>query len=188
METSKTLDAADTLSAALQFLAGEVCLQIGKGTLAKCNPITFSNATEVPEESLCTWMCKDAHFFTLFKSETDTTLVYSHTNEILYHASMHAQLTPICPKDMAFLCQFTFDCMPEGRVPRLLVFDVLRPSSAVHRGEILRSMQCLPPICCVQWIGFQRYLSPEFYTALPHAISGILVLQDDPCQLNVFSK
>ena len=164
-------------------------MQVGKDTLAKCNPIRLSTVTDVPDESLCTWLCKDAHLFTLFKSGTDSTLVYSHTNEMLYHASMHAQLAPICPKDMAFLCQFTFDSLPEGRVPRLLVFDVLCPSPAVHRGEILRSMQCLPqPLCCVQWLGFSRYLSREFFAQLPHAISGILVLQNDPFQLNVIKQ
>ena len=183
MDAPATLD---TLSAALHFLAGDVCLQVGKDTLDKCNPIALNTTSEIQdsEAALCTWRCKDAHFFTLFKSD-DATLIYSHTNEMLYHASMQAQLAPICPKDVAFLCQFTFDSMPEGRVPRLLVFDVLCPSPPVHRGEILRSMQCLPPICCVQWIGFSTYLSQDFFKALPHAISGILVLQTNPLHLNV---
>ena len=190
LDSLDSFDSLDSLSAALRFLAGDVCLQIGKDTLAKCRPLSLTCTSAIAEEALCTWLCKDAHFFTLFKSEdNNNTLIYSHTNEMLYHASVDAQLAPICPKDMAFLCQFTFDSLPEGRVPRLLVFDVLFPGPAVHRGEILRSMQCLPqPLCCVQWLGFSRYLSQEFFQALPHAISGILVLGDDPLQMGVMNK
>lgn len=173
----------NSLSDALQYLAGEVCLQIGKDTLARCSPVTITPLPEIAEDSLCTWLCADSHFFTLFKaSEADHTLLYSHTNEILYHASALAQLAPTCPKDAAFLCQFTFDTTPDGRVPRLLVFDVLRQSPPTQRGEVLRSLwQCLPqPLCCVQWIGFARYLSSEFVAALPHAIQGIVALQHNP--------
>ena len=67
---------------------------------------------------------------------------YSHTNEILYHASLQVQLAPSCPKDVGFLCQFTFDSLPEGRTPRLLAFDVLAPlpQGPVQRGEALRAL------------------------------------------------
>ena len=179
----------DSLSVALQFLAGDVCLQIGKDTLAKCRPLTLSLSPlpEIAEDALCTWLCEDTHFFTLFRSESDATLIYSHSNEILYYASMEAQLASTCPKDIAFLCQFTFDSVPEGRFPRLLVFDVLTsPQNSIYsnpaqRGEILRSAQGLPqPLCCVQWIGFRRYLSPEFFSALPHPVRGVCVLGEDP--------
>jgi hypothetical protein len=178
----------DSLSVALQFLAGGVCLQIGGDTFAKCRPITFSPLPEIREDSLCTWLCEDTHFFTLFKSESDT-LIYSHTNEILYHASMQAQLASTCPNDISFICQFTFDTLPEGKTPRLLVFDVLpqnNQNNPIQRGEILRSTQGLPqPLCCVQWIGFHRYLTPLFFAALPHPVRGVCVLGDDPLTVSM---
>lgn len=179
---------ADTLTDALQILAGGVCLQIGKDTFSKCTPLSLLSMpenAEISEDALCTWLCADTHFFTLFKSETGSTLLYSHTNEVLYHASLDAQLAPACPKDVAFLCQFTFDSLPEGLVPRLLVFDVLVQESPMQRGERLRSLQpCLPqPLCCVQWIGFFKCLSKEFFAALPHAIKGVVVLQHNSLQL-----
>lgn len=174
----------DSLSDALQFLAAEVCLRVEAGMLPKCTPITLTPMPEIAEDALCTWLCESAHFFTLFKAD-DCTLVFSHTNEILYHASAPAQLSASCPKDVAFLCQFTFDTLPEGSVPRLLVFDVLLPEPPAQRGEKLRSLQhCLPqPLCCVQWIGYSRYLTREFIAALPHPISGIAALQRDPLVL-----
>ena len=180
-----------TLSQALHILAGGVCLQIGKDTLANCSPLSLSllpENAEIPQEALCTWHCADTHFFTLFKSEASGTLLYSHTNEVLYHASLDAQLAPACPKDAAFLCQFTFDSLPEGQVPRLLVFDVLTQGSPMHRGEKLRSLQhCLPqPLCCVQWIGYAGCLSSQFVAALPHSICGVLTL--GVCPLEVLVK
>ena len=172
----------DSLTHALQILAGSVCLQIGRDMLTKCSSLSVSPLPEnIDEKALCTWQCADTHFFTLFRSETNGTLLYSHTNEVLYHASMHAQLSAECPLEAAFLCQFTFDSLPEGRVPRLLVFDVHCVATPLQRGDVLRSLQhCLPqPLCCVQWIGYARYLSEAFVAALPHSICGILVLQED---------
>jgi hypothetical protein len=178
----------DPLSDALRFLAAEVCLQIGRDMLPKCSPITITPLPEIAEDSLCTWLCADAHFFTLFVAG-DCTLIFSHTNEILYHASPLAQLPPSCPKDVAFLCQFTFDALAEGTMPRLLVFDVLFPAPPAQRGERLRSLQhYLPPLCCVQWIGYARYLSREFLAALPHATTGVVALQTDSLQLNCKMK
>ena len=185
------MSSCSSLSCALHILAGGVCLQIGKDTLANCSPLSLSplpENAEIPPEALCTWHCADTHFFTLFKSETGGTLLYSHTNEVLYHASLDAQLAPACPKDAAFLCQFTFDSLPEGRVPRLLVFDVLTQGTPMHRGERLRSLQhCLPqPLCCVQWIGYAGCLSSQFVAALPHSICGVLTL--GVCPLEVLVK
>ena len=139
------------LTEALQLLAGEVCLHVAQDTLPKCTRLSLLPITEIGDKQLCTWLCKDTHFFTLFKSEASGTLLYSHTNEVLYHASLDAQLAPACPKDAAFLCQFTFDSLPEGRVPRLLVFDVLTQGTPMHRGERLRSLQhCLPQL--LDWV------------------------------------
>jgi hypothetical protein len=177
------------LSEALQLLAGEVCLQVGPDTLPKCTRLSLLPISEIGDKELCTWLCKDTHFFTLFKSAENNTMVYSHTNEILYHAAAPVQLAPECPKDVGFLCQFTFDAMPEGRVPRLLVFDVLCPATTIEqRGEVLRSMQgCLPqPLCCVQWSGYTRYISPEFVEKLPHVAAGIMVFGPDP--LKIYAK
>jgi hypothetical protein len=112
---------------------------------------------------------------------------------------MQAQLASTCPNDISFLCQFTFDTLPEGKVPRLLVFDVLCPqnnnqsnqsnqsNNPIQRGDILRSTPGLPqPLCCVQWIGYHRYLTPVFFAALPHPVRGVCVLGNDP--LEIFMK
>ena len=178
------------LTEALQLLAGEVCLHVAPDTLPKCTRLSLLPITEIGDKQLCTWLCKDTHFFTLFKSSANHTLIYSHSNEILYHAAAQVQLASDCPKDVGFLCQFTFDAMPEGRVPRLLVFDVLCTTCTTieQRGEALRSMQgCLPqPLCCVQWSGYTRYISPEFIEKLPHAAAGIMEFGPDP--LKIYAK
>jgi len=169
----------DTLSEALHVLAGEACMHVGEQ--AVCAPFNPLGAPTRPcDTDLCTWLCADAHFFTLFQSSGHT-LLYSHTNEIMYHASSQAQLPSSCPKEAAFLCQFTFDSLPEGRVPRLLAFDVMCVGPANVRGDVLRGMQQhLPqPLCCAQWIGFPQCLSPDFLASLPHATQGLIVLQED---------
>lgn len=171
-----------TLSAALHVLAGDVCLRVGPGDLAKCKPFLISLHSNICPEVLSTWLCEGGHFFTLFKSlGTAGTLLYSHTNEVLYHASMDAQLSQDCPAGLPFLCQFTTDTTPEGVVPRLLAFDVVSPHPPAVRGDMLRGMQVhLPaPLCCVQWIGFRKYLSNDFITGLPHRIRGVVALGND---------
>ena len=122
-----------------------------------------------------------------FKSGT---LLFSHTNEILYHASMDAQLPPSCPVGLCFLCQFTTDSNPEGNAPRLLAFDILPklPLSPSARGDMLREMQPhLPhPLCCVQWVGPRRYLTRGFVAGLPHQIGGLVSLGGDPLEPGAF--
>jgi hypothetical protein len=176
----------DTLSAALHFLAGDVCLRVNDCGMDKCRPLIFPEShSKVCIDSLSTWLCDGAHIFTLFRpSDLMGTLIFSHTNEVLYHASIDAQLSKDCPVDVGFLCQFTFDSMPEGLVPRLLAFDVISSSRSppAVRGDMLRGLQGhLPnPLCCVQWIGPRQYLSPQFIDGLPHKINGVVSLGEDP--------
>lgn len=172
---------------ALSTLCGDVCLCIGPEILSLSVPISVSPAPPQPSDT-ATWLCKDALFFTLFR-QGGSTLLFSHSNGVLYHASPQAQLSPACPA-VGFLCQFTRDTLPEGLVPRLLVFDVIpgRAMDALERGELLRSLAVhLPqPLCTVQWVGPSRYLTPEFMGQLPHTISGLMRLGPDPLRPGIY--
>lgn len=187
-------ESADTLSVALHVLAGDVCLHASRDYIPRCRPFTVAaGAGRVDHNVLSTWLCKDAHFFTLFRPNSAVgTLLFSHTNEVLYHASIDAQLSKDCPADLCFLCQFTTDSLPEGSVPRLLAFDVVFTSRDQQppgiRGDTLRGLQGhLPqPLCIVQWIGPRQYLSKEFVAGLPHKIKGLIALGSDPLAAGVF--
>lgn len=176
---------------ALAILAGDISLQVGPEILALCRPILLSPLAQPPTCDQATWLCRDACFFTLFRTHhAPSTLLFSHTNGVLYHASPQAQLAPACPANTGFLCQFTHDSLPEGSVPRLLAFDVLtlQPLAAPGRGDFLRALaQHLPqPLCTAQWVGPSRYLSKEFVKGLPHAIGGFLRLGEDPLGAGVW--
>ena len=167
------------------ILSGDVCLSVGQEVQAMCRQVQVVPTSSAPPEALASWLCKEGNFFTLFKTQTHvSTLLYSHTNKVLYYASAQAQLSPACPC-IGFLCQFTHDTLPEGRVPRLLVFDVCCPLPAIQRGEMLRSYsQHLPqPLCTVQWVGPSKYLSHEFVQGLPHSIEGLFLLGENPLVL-----
>ena len=177
----------DSLSFALSVLAGDPCIQIGLEIYAACKDITFNNsdssgACSLDLTLLSTWLCDGALFFTLIKTES-TTLLYSHTNRVLYYATPQAQLSGACPVHTAVLCQFTVDSLAEGPTPRLLAFDVLRPrgTDPVERGEALRALAPhLPaPLCCVQWVGPRQYLTEQFVAGLPHRTAGGMVLTPD---------
>jgi len=175
---------------ALSILAGDVSLQVGPEILALCSPLSLSPLPGPQPTDTATWQCRDAPFFTLFKTHhSPSTLLYSHSNGVLYHASPQAQLSPACPPCTGFLCQFTRDALPEGAVPRLLVFDVvtLQAMAAPGRGDFLRALaQHLPqPLCTAQWVGPSRYLTREFVARLPHAIGGIMFLGEDPLAVSV---
>lgn len=153
-----------------------------------CRDISFMDdnsveRSQVTDSSLSTWLCEDAHFFTLMKTDAGT-LVYSHTNGVLYYATPLAQLSVACPVNTAILCQFTVDALPppDNMVPRLLAFDVLQPSPPAQRGEALRALSVhLPaPLCCVQWVGPRQYLTPHFVAGLPHKTKGGFTLTGDP--------
>ena len=178
----------DRLTYALSILTGDPCIQIGKGVNLACRDISFVDLDSVessqnPDSSLSTWLCDEAHFFTLIKVESGT-LIYSHTNGVLYYASPSAQLSSACPMNTAILCQFTIDSWPppENLVPRLLAFDVLQPHDPVQRGEALRALAVhLPaPLCCVQWVGPRQYLTSQFVAGLPHKTRGGFTLTKDP--------
>ena len=176
-----------SLDTALSVLTAEICIQVGPTIASMCRTISMGNSEAV--DTNCTWICRDTHFFTIFKSDRNQTLVYSHTNEMLYYASMLTQLSPSCPPSVGFICQFTHDSLPEGLVPRLLVFDVITPNPLPPgvRGDYMRALAThIPqPLCCVQWIGPRRYLSEDFVRGLPHAMDGILYIGDDPLLVKV---
>lgn len=178
------MNPVDTLSEALHIMAGDVCLHVGKDFIARCKPFVIpENSERIEPGTLSTWLCEGAHFFTLFRpSGAVGTLLFSHSNEVLYHASIDAQLSADCPAEVSFLCQFTTDSSPEGGIPRLLVFDVLSNQPQSSRGDMLRSMQGhLPqPLATVQWIGPRQYLSRDFVAGLPHRIRGLIALGSDP--------
>jgi hypothetical protein len=183
-----------SLSFALSTLAGSPCLQIGPTLASHCKKIKFNPSPPLlwggppsPRlDAMATWLCEDPIFFTLIRSDSGT-LVFCHHSQTLYYASPAAQLAKECPVGSAFLCQFTSDQLPEGRVPRLLVFDLLSSPdfSPYARGERLRSLgQYLPqPLCCIQWIGLLRYLTADFVSKLPHKAEGLFCLGSDPCDL-----
>ena len=177
------------LDHALSVLTADLCLQIGASILVACRVTSQSDSIYIGQGSTSTWMCENARLFTLIKTH-DSTLVFSHTNEILYHASPLAQLSQECPVDTAVLCQFTVDTMENGdQEPRLLAFDVISwdAASPEIRGARLRALAVhLPiPLCCVQWVGPRMHLSSDFVRRLPHKVSGVFVLGQDPL---VFSK
>jgi hypothetical protein len=179
--------AMDNLTYALSILAGDPCLQIGQALLLACRDITLvdhtsSEGNQVTESSLSTWLCDDALFFTLIKSDTRT-LLYSHTNKVLYYATPQTQLSPACPDNTAILCQFTVDTLPQESAPRLLAFDLLQPGGVdpAVRGEALRALAIhMPaPLCCVQWVGPRRYLTQQFVAGLPHRANKGFTLTPD---------
>ena len=174
-----------SLDTALSTLTAEICVQIAPSVALLCKPAAPKNCQKhSANPDFCTWRCKDAHLFTLFKINPLLTLVYSHTNDVLYYASLQAQLSAACPLHTGFLCQFTLDSLPEGKVPRLLVFDVIptSPMPAAARADFLRAVAPnLPqPLCCVQWIGSRAYLTKDFIRNLPHPIEGLYALADEP--------
>lgn len=192
------LPESDLLSAALAVVAGDICLQISPSIYAYCRQVEFTDEPGAGAESLagfpCTWLCEDHVFFTLIK-EPQATLVFCHSNQVLYYASPAAQLSSACPAGTALLCQFTVDRVAPAdplhhppKEPRLLVFDLLsceRGTPPLARGERLRALECHlhKPLCCVQWVGFGRYLTRAFVAQLPHAVRGAFKLGEESLKL-----
>jgi len=173
----------DRLTYALSILAGDPCIQIGQAMYNACKDFRFADPdSQASDSSQSTWLCDEALFFTLIKSDAGT-VVYSHTNQVLYFATPQAQLAAACPANTAVLCQFTVDALPEGSEARLLAFDILQPIGAdpAGRGECLRALAVhLPaPLCCVQWVGPRRYLTAQFVAGLPHKTRGGFSLTPD---------
>lgn len=185
----------DRLTYALSILVGDPCIQIGQGVFTACRDINLINSDsgtdprhEISDATLATWLCDEACFFTLIKTDAHT-LVYSHTNRVLYYATPQAQLAAACPADTAVLCQFTVDSLASECTPRLLAFDVLHQQGGdpVARGEALRALAVyLPePLCCVQWVGPKLYLTAQFIAGLPHHAKGAFALTSDPLSVRV---
>ena len=187
-----TIDPApDLLSTALSVLAADPCLSVGHALLNICRPVQLTELSLEPGiqiQAPSTWRCETGLFFTILRSGQDT-LLYSHSNQMLYFASASAALPPACPDGTAFLCQFALDrpsapsAFPE---PRLLAFDLLVPDCPPQlRGERLRALgHHLPqPLCCVQWVGQASCLTPPFLSGLPHTPCGILVLGAEPLKV-----
>ena len=177
----------DRLTYALSILAGDPCIQIGQGMQRACRELTLADPvgaeSECPTDaSLATWLCDEALFFTLIKEDRQT-LVFCHSNGVLYYATPQTQLAVACPSGTSILCQFTVDSLPGECTARLLAFDVLSPKGAdpAGRGETLRGLAVhLPtPLCCVQWVGPRQYLTSQFLAELPHKTSGRVVLTPD---------
>ena len=176
------------LDHALSVLTTDLCLQVGSSIFSACRTVTHSDAVPVDQDSYATWMCENSRMFTLFKTH-DSTIVFSHTNEVLYQSSPLARLSNECPVDTAVLCQFTLDTVENGeQESRLLAFDIItqEPLSPELRGIRLRALAVhLPiPLCCAQWVGPRRHLSVDFVKKLPHRVSGIFVLGQDPTALS----
>ena len=144
----------DSLSAALHILAGDVCLRVSPDYIARCRAFKTQDQGRIDSTALSTWLCDGGHFFTLFRPSAEVgTLLFSHTNEVLYHASVDAQLSNDCPADLCFLCQFTTDSSPEGAVPRLLAFDVVVSQPPSARGDMLRGSKAICPSRCAACSG-----------------------------------
>jgi hypothetical protein len=182
------------LDRALGVLTSNVCLQIDPSLPDLCRCVVYGSESPADSSVPATWLCENTRFFTLIKAADGGTLVFCHMNETLYYASPAARLSPACPVNTAFLCQFTMDCTthpttPKTTHPRLLAFDVLCPGiSCPHaRGDILRSLSVhLPqPLCHVQWVGPRRFLGREFIAKLPHPASGVFCLGSDPVILGM---
>lgn len=192
---------SDVLSMAVAILTGGMCLQVGPSLLELCRPVEFVPEVRPFHESAATWLCERHAFFTLIKEQSNT-LVFSHSNEVLYYASPAVQLSRSCPHGSALLCQFTLDrvvaqgggsgsnsCEQQFE-PRLLVFDVLscpRGTPALARGEHLRalSVHLHQPLCCVQWVGLGRYLNRGFVAGLPHSVVGLCQVLDERGKLGI---
>ena len=181
----------DRLTYALSILVGDPCIQIGQSVHAACTDINFihsSGENGPPDTTMSTWLCDEACFFTLIKTDAHT-LVYSHTNHVLYYATPQAQLGAACPVDTTILCQFTVDSLANECVPRLLAFDISshREGDPATRGEALRAHAVhLPePLCCVQWVGPKLYLTAPFIAGLPHRAKGVFALTSDPLIVRV---
>ena len=169
------------LSHALSLLTCGEYLALDEGVHRACRPVTTQPK---PKHVACysTWKPSGSWFFTLIKAER-CTVVYCHESGRTYQASPSARLAEACPLHAAFLCQWCVDQGKEGKVPHLLVFDVVTTerADAARRGEELRGLaRHLPlPLCVVQWAGEAGALD-QFVKSLPHRVECFLGLSEDP--------
>ena len=169
---------------ALRTLAERVSLCIGPFIEEVSRPFEVPSTSTQPSRpdcDLCTWICRPGLFFTLVMMyPNQPSYVIDNQRNIVYTATLPAQLSSRCPEKTAFIGQFVLDKTPDGlQEPRLLIFDVACLGMPPReRYEKLRSMeQFLPkPLCCVQWAGERQCMSEDFLKSLPHDVAGVMWL------------
>ena len=139
-----------------------------------------------------TWTTKGAHWFTVCKhpESPHETIVYDHSTERTYVASMHAKLDKNMPPGTALLVQTTLD---NGCEPKILVTDLVHPviPNVLRRHEYLREISpFLPSVYHVQWTG-QLDALEDFLAkpgALPHPAHYIITRHEDPLTLCLYKR
>lgn len=176
----------DCMSQAIASVAGDAFLQVDPHICDKMRPVEVSPRNKGSPEHYATWKPANSVFFTLIKTK-DNTAIFCHANGLPYYAAPQARLAQDCPEGTAFLCQWCLDC---GKIPRLLVFDLLEDCQDVKaRGQHLRSMaRFLPqPLCTVQWAGEVDALE-GFTASLPHKVECLVGLGEDPLRLQQYLR
>ena len=202
MEPSFLPPQDEQLEKALNVLTSDLCLCISPSFSKLCKSYSFEEDSKKEcnrqdPHTPATWWCDNARVFTLIKG-SERTLIFSHSDEVLYYASQHLQLAQACPADTAFLCQFTEDITeiretsgetseqtPKLLTPKLLAFDILTDDLPAKRGDTLRALSIhLPrPLCEVQWVGPKQFLHKDFLKSLPHPAHSVFCLGPNPLVL-----
>lgn len=95
------------LSDALLFACADHYLHIHPSFLAIVQHVQITTTVQdIPSDSAkyTSWLAKDAHWFTLLKHEGNT-LVYCHSNDMMFYGSPNVQLHASMPDGYAFLAQ-----------------------------------------------------------------------------------
>lgn len=166
------------LSDALAFTCTDHFLQVHPIFNEIMKPLQI-HTTHVPirpnTNEYTSWITKNAQWFTVLKHNQQT-LVYCHSNEMMYYASPNIQLHPSMPDGHAFLAQ---TCIDNTDTPRLLILDVIIPSlpDPKQRGHVLRNLsQFFPATCHVQWAGDITALRKFLKSGLPHPVECVVSL------------
>jgi len=174
------------VSRALASVVADAYLQADADLAGLMRSVQVKPRQKGSPRNYATWKPADSVFFTLIKTKANT-VAFCHATGQPYHAAPQARLADGCPERTAFLCQF---CMDNGKVPRLLVFDLVESCEDVQaRGQHLRELaRFLPqPLCTVQWTGEPEAL--EGFTAkLPHKVDCIVGLGSDPLRLERYMR
>ena len=176
----------ESVSKALASVAGDAYVQAEPESFDKMKCVEIKPRPKGSPEQYATWKPADSVFFTLIKTK-DNTVAFCHANGLPYYAAPQARLALGCPEGTAFLCQW---CLDAGKIPRLLVFDLLEDCPDVKaRGQHLRDLaKYLPlPLCTVQWAGEAEALE-GFTSSLPHQVECIVGLGEDPLRLQRFMR
>lgn len=174
------------VSRALASVAGDAYLQVDPHVAGLMRSVEVKPRQKGSPENYATWMPEGSVFFTLIKVKSNT-VAYCHATGQPYYAAPLARLGDECPDHTAFLCQF---CLDEGKVPRLLVFDLLEDCEDVReRGQHLRNLaKFLPqPLCTLQWAGEAEALE-GFTSRLPHKVECVVGLNASPLLLSRYMR